>query len=510
MPIPDIRRLLCNQRPIRADGRFVVYWMTAARRTGWSFGLEYAVGRAVELRRPLVVVETLVSDEQWTSRRHHAFVIQGMIDNAARLADRAVRYYPYVESDSGLASRLMTAMAAESCLVVTDDFPIRSFVRATDALARESPVCVEKVDSNGLLPMRAADRVFPVAHGFRRFLQKNLRDHLLAVPAADPLKGVSLPVASIPQAILRRWPATRVGEVKGWCESSPLPLAGEGLGVRGELEKRSPFASDVPIADISGGSVAGRAMLDGFLRRKLAHYAKSRNHPDDDGTSRLSAYLHFGHISVHEILDALALRERWTPGQVSEEVTGKAEGWWRMSPSAEAFLDELVTWREIGFNFCSRRDDYDQYASLPDWARATLARHARDPRPNVYTLAEFDAGRTHDPLWNAAQMQLVREGRIHNYLRMLWGKKILHWSESPQQALKTMIELNNKYALDGQDPCSYSGIFWTLGRYDRAWGPERPVFGTIRYMTSESAARKLRVQAYQRKYAPERSERGVR
>ena len=167
-----------------------------------------------------------------------------------------------------------------------------------------------------------------------------------------------------------------------------------------------------------------------------------------------------------------------------------------MSGPAESFLDELVTWRELGFNMTSQRSDYDRFESLPEWAQTTLAEHERDRRPHRYSLDEFEEARTHDDLWNAAQVQLVLEGRIHNYLRMLWGKKILHWSESPRAALDIMVELNNKYAVDGRDPNSYSGIFWVLGRYDRAWGPEREVFGKIRYMSSANTRRKLRVDEY--------------
>jgi len=169
-------------------------------------------------------------------------------------------------------------------------------------------------------------------------------------------------------------------------------------------------------------------------------------------------------------------------------------------PAAEACLDQLITWRELGFNMAAHRTDYDKYESLPDWARATLAKHARDERSNLYTLKDFAGGRTHDPLWNAAQRQLVTEGRVHNYMRMVWGKKILEWSRSPEDALEIMIELNNRYAIDGRDPNSYCGIFWCLGRYDRPWGPERPVFGTVRYMSSENTARKFHVAGYLRKY----------
>lgn len=172
-----------------------------------------------------------------------------------------------------------------------------------------------------------------------------------------------------------------------------------------------------------------------------------------------------------------------------------------MSPAAEGFLDELITWRELGYNFASHRKDYDQYESLPEWARKTLHEHAKDGRERLYSLEEFAAAKTHDSLWNGAETQLVREGRMHNYLRMLWGKKILEWSRTPQEAAKTMIQLNNKYAVDGRNPNSYSGIFWVLGRYDRPWGPERPIFGKIRYMSSQNTARKVSVKGHIRKYS---------
>jgi deoxyribodipyrimidine photo-lyase len=192
----------------------------------------------------------------------------------------------------------------------------------------------------------------------------------------------------------------------------------------------------------------------------------------------------------------VAEREAWSPTSVTPGGKGARSGWWGTSAPAEAFLDQLVTWRELGYVFCHRRPDHARYDSLPDWCRATLAEHESDPRPHLYDLDAFDAADTHDDLWNAAQNQLRHEGRIHNYLRMLWGKKILHWSESPRAALEVMIELNNRYAVDGRDPNSYSGIFWVLGRFDRAWGPERPVFGKVRYMASANTRRKLRVGAY--------------
>jgi deoxyribodipyrimidine photo-lyase len=264
---------------------------------------------------------------------------------------------------------------------------------------------------------------------------------------------------------------------------------------------RLPIDHGVPPAPLPGGSQAAQRTLREFLDRKLARYADQRNQPEDDVASGLSPYLHAGHISVHDVFCQTAARDDWHPARVTGRATGSAEGWWGASRPVESFLDELVTWREIGFNMCAQQEDYDQYDALPAWARETLDKHRRDPREHVYSLDQFEAAETHDPLWNAAQRQLRREGKIHNYLRMLWGKKILEWSRQPEDALQILIELNNKYALDGRDPNSYSGIFWCLGRYDRPWGPERPVFGTVRYMSSENTARKVRVRAYLARYA---------
>jgi deoxyribodipyrimidine photo-lyase len=246
---------------------------------------------------------------------------------------------------------------------------------------------------------------------------------------------------------------------------------------------------------LQGGTDAANRALTRFLAERLHGYAGDASNPRLDATSGLSPYLHFGHISSHQILQAVLAREGWNPARISGRADGRRSGWWGVSVSAEAFLDQLITWRELGFNLCHFREDYDRMESLPPWARETLEKHAGDPRPYLYSRQELEMAETHDPLWNGAQRQLLQEGRIHNYLRMLWGKKILEWTSSPQEALNVMIHLNNKYALDGRDPNSYSGIFWCLGRYDRPWGPERPVFGKVRYMSSENTRRKFRLDA---------------
>jgi deoxyribodipyrimidine photo-lyase len=240
--------------------------------------------------------------------------------------------------------------------------------------------------------------------------------------------------------------------------------------------------------------------MEDFLANKLARYADERSDVESAAASGLSPYLHFGHISTHQIMAALWAQESWNPEQLGTSTSGSKEGWWGMSVNAESFIDELITWRELGYHFCFHRPDFARYESLPAWARASLDGQAQAPRKYLYSLAEFTAAMTHDPLWNAAQAQLVSEGRMHNYLRMLWAKKILEWSASPRDALTTMIELNNRFAVDGRNPNSYSGIMWSLGRFDRPWAPQRPIFGCIRYMSSDNTARKMRVKGYIAQY----------
>lgn len=485
MTVPNLRIRAVNDLPVRPDGEIVLYWMTAFRRTRWNFALDRAIHHARTLNRPLVVFEALRSGYRWASDRLHRFVLDGMRDNVARFARGPVRYYPYVEPSWGEGQGLLAALARNACVVVGDDYPAFMFPRMVAAAASQVPVRLELVDANGLLPMRAAPQVFPTAYALRRFLQRALPEHLVQMPAADPLQGLRLPpVPALPDDLRRRWPDA------GPAELAATPAILGGL----------PIDHSVPPVGYAGGERAGRERLRAFLRDQLAAYGERRNEPEADATSRLSPYLHFGHVSAHEVFAELARQEEWSPARLAPTGRGARSGWWRMSESAEAFLDQMVTWRELGFNLCWQRTDYDQYGSLPDWARRTLALHARDRREHVYSLDQFEAAATHDPLWNAAQRQLVREGRIHNYLRMLWGKKILQWTPDGETALGVMVELNNKYGVDGRDPNSYSGIFWVLGRYDRAWGPERPVFGTVRYMTSENTARKVRVREYLRTY----------
>jgi deoxyribodipyrimidine photo-lyase len=484
--VPKIRIRPGNTLPCRHDGAFVLYWMIAFRRTTWNFALDRAVEWAEKLRKPLVILEALRCDYPWASDRMHRFMLDGMAENAAWLGKTGVYYYPYVEREPKAGKGLLAALAAHTCVVVTDEFPCFFLPRMVTSAARQVPVLMEVVDSNGLLPLRQAEKAYPTAYAFRRFLQQELPRHLMEFPKVNAISTAKFPnVRRLPGEITKRWPKASLRLLKS--EERALP------GI--------PLDHDVPPVETRGGSSVAQGLLRNFLRNRLPTYAHRRNEPAHQGTSELSRYLHFGHISVHQIFTELTTQEGWSPSHLALRATGSRSGWWGCSQDAEAFLDQVITWRELGFNCCQMRKDYDEFESLPAWALKTLQQHARDERSHVYTFKKFERAKTHDPLWNAAQTQLLREGRIHNYLRMLWGKKIIEWTGTAEKALEIMVELNNKHALDGRDPNSYSGIFWCLGRYDRPWGPERPVFGTVRYMSSENTARKFNVRDYIRKYS---------
>ena len=482
--VPAERLRTVNEAPVRRDGAYVLLWTTAFRRTSWSFSLDRAVEWSRELSRPILILEALRAGYPFASARLHAFVLQGMGDNARTCADAGVAYHPYVEGAPGEGRGLLAALAERAAVVVTDDAPFFFLPRMLAAAAERLPVRVEAVDGNGLLPVRLARSSYPTAHAFRRFLQIELPERLSAFPSTDPLDAEGAAGGEIPDEVASRWP-----------RASARLLSADPAALRAlPIDQAVP-----PVEGVLGGGVSGREVLRRFVADRLPRYLE-RSQPDVDGSSGLSPWLHFGHVSPHEVFRAIARREGWKPSRLGKG-GGSKEGFWGMSPESESFLDELVTWREVGFNMLARRPEaaHDFY-SLPPWAIRTLEAHAGDPRDPLYDRATLERAATHDEVWNAAQRELRERGRIQNYLRMLWGKKILQWSASPREALATMLHLNDRWALDGRDPNSASGIFWCLGRYDRPWAPERPIFGMIRYMSSENTVRKLRLKGYLRRF----------
>lgn len=483
--IPKERVRVLREGTAPGNARYVLYWMIAARRLGWNLALQHAVDQANAAGLPLLVFEPLRVGYRHASPRFHAFVLDGMQENHDALTARGVASFPYVEPTAGAGRGLLAALAAEAALVVTDDAPGFHHPAMLRAAAAQVRAPLHAVDGTGLAPLRDTDKVFHRAVDLRRHLQKTLRPHLERPPLADPLAALETRPAAVPDpALRRRWPAP-----------SPALLAADPAALA-----TLPLDHQVGVTETRGGAAAGAAVLERFLAKRLPRYLEDRTAPDEDATSGLSPYLHFGHVGAHQVFEAVARHEDWTVDDVGEVTRGQREGWWGMGPEAESFLDQVVTWRELGQRAALHPVAPDSYAAIPAWARASLEAHLGDERPALYERDALEAAATDDDLWNAAQCQLLRDGVIHNQLRMLWGKKVLTWTPDAESAMEVLVYLNDRWALDGRDPNSYAGIGWVLGRYDRPWAPERPIFGRVRCMTTASALRKLRLREYLERY----------
>jgi deoxyribodipyrimidine photo-lyase len=472
--VPANRIHPLNEAPARAEGEFVLYWMLGARRLRSNFALERAIQWAKELGKGLLVLEPIRCDYPYASDRHHRFVLEGMADSRAYAEGKAVTYLAYVEREKYAAKGMIAAYAERAAVIVTDLSGIPWITGMTRSAAARSAVRVEAVDSLGLLPMRATAGPSTFAHQFRRHLQKTLPGNLEVMPSATPLAHLELPRVSVPDEIAQRWP----------------------LAIQAELEAPEallaslPIDHRVPAVPLRGGSAAAHARLGSWIRDGLSRYVE-RSHPDSDSASGLSPWLHFGHLGAHEVFHAVMQHAHWTPEKLAKKPTGTRDGWWNASGPVDAFLDELVTWRELGHSNAYHGAHVAEYSGIPEWAQKTLEAHRQDARPALYTDAQLMAAKTGDPLWNAAQRELLATGRIHNYLRMIWGKRVLEWTEDPKQAFDRLITMNDTLAIDGRDPNSWCGISWVFGRYDRPWAPERPIFGTVRFMSSENTKKKL-------------------
>jgi deoxyribodipyrimidine photo-lyase len=475
-----------NQVHPDPEGAYVLYWMQINRRFHYNFALEYAVGWANKLDKPLLILEAFSCDYPWASDRIHTFMLQGMKENYEYAVSRKLNFLSFAEETSGQYERLLEDLSSRAAIIITDEYPVFIMKERNRRLPESLNRTYITVDSNGFIPLGLTDKAPYNAFHFRKIVQRNFVESFTNPPVQHPLDYLN-----------------NRNDVLG-----DLPLSWfEGhRDIRNVFENIPRFVSSLDIdhqtspLNLTGTRAAALGMLGQFIGNGLMEYEEKRNDPDENKTSRLSPWLHFGKISEYEIVQAVLEHqpEGWSLDSITYN-NGSTGGFYNGDPNISSFLDELVTWREVGFHFAHHTPDYDSYESLPEWARKTLDAHKSDKREWVYTLDEFAGSETHDELWNAAQTQLREDGIIHNYLRMLWGKKILEWTPDPETALEFMIELNNRYAIDGRDPNSYSGIFWCLGRFDRAW-QERPVFGKIRYMTSENTRRKVKLDKYLERY----------
>lgn len=444
--------------PLRRKGTYVLYWMQIARRPEHNFALAYAVERANDLGLPVVVYEGLRDDYPWACDRFHAFLVETALANAAAFAKRGIPHIFCFEGRAEGHAAALRRAARGAALVVTDFFPCFIMPAQTREAARALGAPLYAVDSCGVVPLALFEKEEYAARTIRPKIRRVLDEHLR--PIRDPEPEHQRKDPGVETSWGARLEARSPAE---WAAGRPVDH------------------SVPPVPETPGGYVAARKRLAGFLRRKLPRYAEDRNHPDRDATSGLSPYLHFGNIAAVDV--ALAARARRDAD----------------AENVDAFLEELIVRRELSFNFALRNPHFTSLEGLPAWVRANLAEHASDERERVYSPAEFERAETHDEVWNAAERQLLREGRIHNYLRMLWGKKIIEWSASYEDAFRLMVHLNNKYALDGRDPNSWTGILWCFGKHDRPWQTTL-VLGKIRPMSTANARRKLWMEEYLRRF----------
>jgi deoxyribodipyrimidine photo-lyase len=426
------------------DGKCVVYWMQRAQRALDNPALEVAVQAANLLGKPCVVFFAPVPLYPHANLRHYRFLNQGIPAIADGLKNRGIGFVLRRFPDHHL---LRFCDEVRPALVVGDENPMSEPEHWRAKAAAQLKVPFWTVDADVIVPSKLLMKEQYGAYTARPIIRRLLPEFL------QPIGNTRAKVEWQPPRRLKSLkPETDITE--GW-----------------KLDR-----SVQPVNDIVGGTDRALKRLKSFIRNELANYPVDRNKPERDGTSCLSAYLHFGHIGPHTV--ALAV--------------GKADA---PTVAKEAFLEQLIVRRELAINFVRFNPDYDNFESGAPWAHKSLAEHAADPR-KIYSERQLEDAQTHDPLWNAAQMQMVKTGFMHNYMRMYWAKKILEWSKTPARAFQMAVYLNDKYELDGRDPNGYAGIAWAIvGKHDRPWF-ERPIFGKIRYMSFNSTSKKFDSKSY--------------
>ena len=460
--VHDLRIHAAREPSPRTDGELVLYWMQTTQRVQYNFALEFAIEQANRLRLPVLVYHGLRHDYPWASDRIHTFILETVMDLYRDFEARGIQYVFYLErtgddADSrrgaGRPSPLVE-LARRAALVTTDFFPTFIVPRQIKALRAKVDTPILAVDSATVVPMKHFDREHGTAVGFRPRLMAALPHYLRPLEATEPKvrRRIQVPFEPI----------------------SPTPDGIPALVASCDIDHNVP-----PARTLRGGPAAARRRLDYFIESGLPRYEEDRGDPNEDATSMLSPYLHFGNISPHEVV--LRAREAGPPAQFAK------------------FQDELLTWREISHNFVYHNTRHRTVDSIPGWAREELRKGEADPRPVLYSEEEMELGQTGDELWNAAQRAYLVDGWMHNSLRMLWGKAVLQWTPNAQEALRILENFNNKFSLDGRDPNSYGGIHWIFGKFDRPFY-RRPIYGTVRFQSLKAAAKKFDVPRYLGRY----------
>ena len=443
--IHNERIRILNLQPVRTNKHFVIYWMQASQRTEYNHALAHAVQKANELKKPLYVYFGITDSFPGANIRHYCFMLQGFKEIETVLHEMGIPFVVgYETPEKGIVKH-----AREAALVITD----RGYLRVQKqwrAFAAEKLSCsLIQVESDVIVPVETTS---PKEEYAARTIRPKINGHLdtFLVPVTSPD-----PEVQAAQFDVKSLDIDNIDSV--------LDL----LSIDTSVPAVEPF---------HGGQAHAKKRLEHFIQYELHSYADKHNDVNAAAESDLSPYLHFGQISPLYI--ALEIRDAETAQE-----------------NKDAFLEQLIIRRELSMNFVHYNTLYDAYEGLPDWAKKTLSIHKNDKRDYLYTLQELESAESHDEYWNSAQREMVYTGKMHNYMRMYWGKKILEWTGSPDEAFTRALFLNNKYELDGRDPNGFAGVAWCFGKHDRPWG-ERPVFGMVRYMNAKGLDRKFNMDMY--------------
>jgi deoxyribodipyrimidine photo-lyase len=442
-----VRKL--NDRPLQ-KGRFVLYWMQASQRGEYNHALEYAIRQANEQKLPVTTLFVLTDAFPEANLRHYTFMLEGLKELKGRLEERGISLLIL----RGSPDQEVIKVSRQASMVVTDCGYLRIQKEWRKEVAEKAPCPVEQVETDVVVPVEQAcpGEAYSAAV-LRPKIHSQLRKYLVSL-SETPVKYT-------------------MGnqDFAGLDIKKPISPILSSLSIDRTVK---------PVSHFRGGPSEAKRLLGDFIAYKLKDYGELRSDPSLDCVSHMSPYLHFGQISPLYI--ALQVQEA---GRVPLK-------------TREVYLEELIVRRELAMNFAQYNPAYDSFQAIPDWAKRTLKAHQRDKREYVYSQDELEEAKTHDPYWNAAQKEMVITGKMHNYMRMYWGKKILEWCARPDEALRIAVYLNNKYELDGRDPNSFAGVAWCFGKHDRPWG-ERKIFGQVRYMNDAGLRRKFKIDHYLKK-----------
>jgi Deoxyribodipyrimidine photolyase len=436
-----------NDRQFNQSGKYIIYWMSHSHRANFNHGLEYAIKLSNDYKKPLLVYFLITDKYKYSNARYYKFMLDGVLEAKKSIEERGIKFI--IEKSDDIKQGIIE-ISKNAVALITDKAYLKYYRKVYNDITKQLDIPFYEVESDVCVPVEIASQKQEVyAFNLRKKIYALLDSYLLKLALREPkIKSVNLDFG-----------------IKELTLNSSL-----------EILDILNIDKSVSLSPFIGGYNQAKRYLKEFIEKKLHKYKEYRSHPELDYQSNLSPYLHFGQIS---------------PIEVVLEILSE----YKKDENVDSFFNELIVWRELARNFCYYNPNYNHYEGIPDWAKKTLEDHRNDKRDYVYTLEEFENAKTHDEYWNAAQLELLKSGKMHNYMRMYWCKKIIEWTQDPKHAFDIACYLNDKYELDGRDPNGYAGISWCFGTHDRPW-KERKIFGKIRYMSASGLEAKFDIKKY--------------